>query len=100
MKVWAGRGLIDVDVGDGFVAQFVGELLSPFGGTGEADFFTIPTADYYRAPRTGSRFRQLSQGAREFHHCCRAAAGVDAAEDPGIAMIAEHDPFIGQLRAA
>ena len=100
VEVWAGGGLIDVDVGDRLVAEFVGELLSPFGGTGEADFFSVPTADNDGAPRTYSLFRQLSQGAGQFHHRCGAAAGVDAAEDPGVAVIAEHDPFVGQLRAA
>src|SRR6202041_672822 len=50
--------------------------------------------------RTCSSFCQLSQGSGQFHHGCGSAARVDAAEDPGIAVIAKHDPFIGQLRAA
>ena len=52
MEVRPGGGGVDVDVGDGFLAQFVGELLSPLSGTGEPHFFAIPTADDDRSSRT------------------------------------------------
>ncbi len=100
MEVRAGGGFVDVDVGDGFGAEFVGELLSPFGGTGEADFFAVPTADDEGAAGAHAVFREFAEGAREFHHAGGAAAGIDAAEDPGVAVIAEHDPFVGQFGAA
>ena len=44
--------------------------------------------------------RELAEGAREFHHAGGAAGGIDAAEDPGVAMIAEDDPFVGKFGAA
>src|SRR4029077_5834753 len=81
-------------------AEFVGELLSPLGGTGEADLFTVPTADHKSAAGARTLFLQFAQGAGEFHHAGGAAGGIDAAEDPGVAVIAHHDPFIGQVRAA
>ena len=43
---------------------------------------------------------ELAEGAREFHHAGGAAGGIDAAEDPGVAMIAQDDPFVGKLGAA
>ena len=100
MEFRPGRGRVYIDVGDSFAAQFVGELLSPLRGAGKANFFSIPTANDNRAPRTRSLPRQLSECAGQFHHGCGAAAGVNAAEDPGVAVIAEHDPLVGQLRAA
>ena len=100
VKVTAGGCGIDVNVGNGFLAKFVGELLAPFRGAGEADFFAIPTTDHDGAARAHTLFRELPQGAGHFHHGCGAAAGIDAAEGPGIAMVAEHDPFVGQLCAA
>ena len=75
-------------------------MFSPFGGTGEADFFAVPTADHESAARTHAFFFELAEGAREFHHRRGAAGRIDAAEDPGVAMIAEDDPFVGQLCAA
>ena len=56
VEVRAGGGFVDVDVGDGFGPEFVGELLSPFGGTGEADFFAVPTADHEGAARAHAFF--------------------------------------------
>ena len=100
VEVRAGGGFVNVDVGDGFGAEFVGELLSPLGGTGEADFFAVPAADDEGAARAHAFFRELAEGAREFHHACGAAGGIDAAEDPGVAVIAEHDPFVGHFGAA
>src|ERR1019366_7249348 len=50
--------------------------------------------------RTHSLFLQLAQRARHLHHRRRATGGIDAAEYPGVTMIAEHDPFLGQLRTA
>src|ERR1700676_691204 len=99
MKVWAGRGFIDIKVGDGFVAEFVGELCSPLGGAGEADFLSVPTTKDQRALGACSCFRQLSQGAGHFHQRGGAAAGIDSAKHPSVAMIAEDDPLVGQLRA-
>ena len=100
VEVGAGSGFVDIDVGNAFGAQFVGELLSPFRGTGEADFFAVPTADDDGAARAHALFRELAEGAGEFHHGRGAARGIDTAEHPGIAVIAEDDPFVGQLRAA
>ena len=45
-------------------------------------------------------FASLAESAGEFHHRGGAAGGIDAAEDPGVAVIAHHDPFVGQLCAA
>src|SRR5580692_10709488 len=97
MKVGAGGGFVDVDVGDGLGAEFVGELLSPFGGTGEADLFAVPTADDESAARAHALFGELAEGTSEFHHAGSAARGIDAAEDPGIAVVAHHDPFVRKL---
>ena len=100
MEVRAAGGFVDVDVGDGFGAEFVGELFAPFGGAGEADFFAVPTADDQRAARAHALLLEFTEGAREFHHAGGAAAGVDAAEDPGVAVIAHDDPFVGKFGAA
>src|ERR1700733_12863498 len=100
MKVGAGGGFVHIDVGDAFGAELVDELLSPFGGTGEADFFAVPTADDDGAAGANALSGGLAEGARAFHHRRGAARGIDAAEDPGVAVVAEQDPLVRQLGAA
>jgi hypothetical protein len=45
MEIGPGCSFVDIDVGNGFGAEFLGELLSPLRGTGEANLFAVPTAD-------------------------------------------------------
>src|SRR5579863_2948078 len=99
VEIRAGCGFVDVDIGDGFSAEFVGELLSPLGGTGEADFLAVPTAHNDRASRAHALLRELAEGASHFHHRRRAAGGIDAAEDPCIAVIADDYPFVREVGA-
>ena len=77
------------------LAQFVGELLSPLGGTGEADFFAVPTADDDGASRAHALLLSWPRARVSSIMLRGAARGIDAAENPGVAVIAEHDPFVG-----
>ena len=83
-----------------FCLQLVRELLAPFGRAGEADLLAVPAAEDHRAPRTHALLRQLPERARHLHHRGRAADGIDAAELPRVAVIADHHPLIGQLAAS
>ena len=62
VEIGAGGGFVNVDVGDGFGAEFVGELFSPFGGTGEADFFAVPAADDDGAAGTHALLARVGRG--------------------------------------
>jgi len=90
VKVGAASGFVDVDVGDGFGTEFVGELFAHSVEPVRPISSPSQLADDQRASRADSFFQKLAERAGEFHHAGGAAAGVDGAEDPGVAVIA-HD---------
>src|SRR5467141_730247 len=96
----SGDGFIDVEIRDELFLQVIGELLAPFRRAGERVFFAIPTADDDSAARADAELLEFAKRTRELHHGGGAAGRIHAAEDPGVAMIAEQNPFFGKLAAA
>src|SRR5216684_7894029 len=96
----SGDGGIHVEIGNQFVLEVASKLLAPFGGTGQAIFFAIPTADDYGAARADAALLQFTERARELHHRSRAARRIHAAESPRITVIAEQYPLVGKFASS
>ena len=100
IQIWSRGGRVHIDVSDSLFAQLIGELLTPFGRAGESDFLSVPTADDHGPPRTNALLQKLAERASQLHHRGRATAGIDTAEDPGVAVVSDHDPLVREFRAA
>ena len=74
-------------------------LLGPFGRSEETFLFAVPGGVDDGAPRTPATSGQLADGARFLEHGDLPADGVRSAVDPGVVMIAAHDPLIGAIAA-
>ena len=99
-KVGTGNRPIDIEISDQLLFQFLSELFSPLGGTGESHFFTVPTRHDERALRPEALRFHLTEGASHFHHRRRAARWVNRAELPAVPMIAKQNPLLGKLTAS
>jgi len=62
-------------------------------------FLAIPAGKDESAFWFPSALQERANAVNGFQHSGGAAVGIDSAEDPGIAMIADDDRFIGILRA-
>jgi hypothetical protein len=60
VKIFAGCGGIDVEVGDGFLLQLAGKIFAPLRGTGERVFFAIPIAKYQGPSRADSLLEEFT----------------------------------------
>ncbi len=96
----ARRRRVDVEIGHRLGLQLGGELLAPLGGSGERHFLAVPAAEDQRAPRPDAVAGEPAERRRQLHHRRRAAGRIDAAEHPGVVVVAEHDPLVGPLAAA
>src|ERR1039458_10191972 len=97
-EIRTGDGHIDIEVGDR-VVESTGLLLDPFGGTDEAFFFSVPTAEDDGAARPPALVNESTEATNGFKHGGGTAGRINCAIDPRIAVIAEDDRCAGILRA-
>src|SRR5215472_13545179 len=90
---------IHVEIGYELLFEIAGELFAPLRRSSQGVFFPVPTADHKRAPRTPAFLFQLAEGTGKLHQRGGSAGRINPAEGPGIAMIAQQDPFVGQFAA-
>src|SRR5581483_9210173 len=95
----AGGRTVHIDVRYRLLAKLVRKLFTPFGRARESYLFSIPAANYQRSPGTNTLLEQRPQRSRHFHHRRCSAAWVNPSKDPGVTMVAQHDPLILQLGA-
>src|SRR5438132_8940845 len=93
-------GFVHIEISNQLFLEITGELLAPFRRARERVFFAIPTANHHGAPRTNAALLEFPKSARQLHHRSGPTRRVDSAEHPTVAMIAEQNPFVGQLTAA
>ena len=74
-------------------------LLGPLGRADQAVFLGVPARVQERPPRLPAILDGRPQRTAHFQRRRRAAARVDRAVDPGVAVVADHDPAIGLDRA-
>ena len=100
-----GRGSLDiepaapvsvgVEVGDRTAAELVGVGFPPFGAAEQHLLFAVPQREHDRAPRPPSLLEERTVRARLLEQRDRARHGILGAVDPGVVVIAPHDPFVG-----
>src|SRR5258705_13255592 len=91
---WTGKCAILIEVRDDARAQRVLELLDPFRRADEAPLLAVPGGEDDGAGGLLSVTRERGERARRLEHRHGAAHVVARTRSPGIAMTADHDPFI------
>ncbi len=95
LELFAADCGVDVEHQDDLFIDLLGVFLSPFGRADQAVFFGVPACVDDRAPGLPAVFHGCTQRVAHLERGCGSAAGIDRAVDPGVAMVADHDPAIG-----
>jgi hypothetical protein len=94
------RAAVGVDVGDHLFPQLLRVMLTPFGRAEQRRLLGVPRAEHDRALRLPAGGRaQLGESACFIEHRSESAHRIAGADDPGIVMVAAHDPFVGKFLA-
>src|SRR5438477_11083574 len=85
---------VGIDVGDAVGAQYVIELLGPFGRAQEPRLFAVPRAVNNSALRFPSGLHELAKRTRFFQDGNLAGNGILCAVHPAVVMVAANRPFV------
>src|SRR5579864_5453303 len=91
--------VVGVDISNRMLLKFVQMGFQPFRGTDQAGLFTIPRGVNNGAFGPPALFVEFTQGPRFFQDGNHTAQRIAGPVDPGIVMIAAHDPLVCRIRA-